>query len=75
VHYKVPPTLLSNFDKSIAGHVLYALMGFVHELEQFVDHRLEEFPMSLQKPGILTNDIHDIGRHHRFVVLSPFYFA
>ena len=75
VHYKVPPTLLSDFDEGIAGHILYALVGFVHELEQFVYHCLEEFPMGLQKPGVLTNDIHDIGRDHGLVVLSPFDFA
>jgi hypothetical protein len=75
MHYEVPPTLLSNFDESVAGHVLDTFVGFVHEFKQFVYHRLEELPMSLQEPGVLTNDIHDIGRDHGFVVFSPFDFA
>jgi hypothetical protein len=50
-------------------------MRLMHELEEFVDHRLEEFPMCFQKSRILANNIHDICRYHRFVVFAAFHFA
>ena len=42
----------------------------VHELEELVHNRLQEFPMGLQEPRVLANDIHDVGSHHSLVVLS-----
>lgn len=42
---KVASALLSNFDESVAGHVLYTLVRLVHELEQLVHDSLEELPV------------------------------
>jgi len=32
-------------------------MQLVHKLEEFVDHRLQELPVSFQKARILSNNI------------------
>ncbi len=42
----------------------------MHEFEQFVDDRLQEFPMGFQETRILANNIHDIGGDNSLVVLS-----
>ena len=47
-------------------------MGLVHEFKKFVDHGLEELPMCLEEPRVLTNNVHDIGSDDRFVVFSAF---
>ena len=47
-------------------------MCFVHELEQLVDHSLEELPMCFKETRILSDDIHDIGGNNSFVILSSF---
>ena len=67
------PTFLRNFDERIASHVLYALMRFMHELEQFVHHRLQEFPMGFEEARVLTNNVHDVGRDNSLVILSSFH--
>jgi hypothetical protein len=45
-------------------------MSFMHEFKQFVDDRLQKFPMSLQKSWILADDIHDVAGNHGFVVFT-----
>jgi hypothetical protein len=50
-------------------------MRLVHELEEFVDDRLQEFPMCFEEPWILPNDIHDIGCDNSLIILSAFDFA
>jgi len=42
----------------------------MHELEQLVDDRLQKLPMSFEEPRVLSNDIHDVGRHDSFVVFT-----
>lgn len=42
----------------------------MHEFEEFVDHSLKEFPMSLQKPRILSYDVHYVGRNNGFVIFT-----
>ena len=69
----MPSTFLCNFDESITGHVLNALVRLVHELEKLIDYRLQEFPMRFQESRILADDVHDVGRHYRFVVLATFH--
>lgn len=47
-----------------------AFVRLVHELKQLVDHRLEELPVGLQEPGVLSNNIHDIAGHDGLVILA-----
>jgi len=75
VHYEMPPTLLRDLDERIASHVLHTLVRLMHELEQFVHNRLQEFPVSFQESGILTDNVHDVGSYDSLVVLSAFDFA
>jgi hypothetical protein len=42
----------------------------VHEFEQFIDNGLQELPMGLEEPRVLSNDVHYIGRDYGFVILS-----
>lgn len=42
----------------------------VHELKEFVDHRLEELPVGSEEAWILANDVHDVGGYDGLVVLS-----
>lgn len=50
-------------------------MGFMHKLEEFVDHCLQEFPMRLEESGVLSDDVHDIRSNDCFVVFSTFHFT
>ena len=68
--HEVPSTLVGDLDEGIASHVLDTFVCFVHKLEKLVDDRLQELPVSLQEPGILSHNVHDVTRHHGFVVLS-----
>jgi hypothetical protein len=45
-------------------------MCFVHELKQFIDDSLQEFPMRLEKTRVLPHNVHDIRRYNGFVVLA-----
>ena len=47
-------------------------MCLVHELEQLVDHSLEELPMCFKETRILSDDIHNVGGNNSFVILSSF---
>lgn len=49
-------------------------MRFVHELEQLIHDSLQEFPMRFQEPRILADDVHDIRRDNRLVVLATLKF-
>lgn len=64
----IQQTTLSTF------HVVFFLFLFssltVHELKEFVDHRLEKLPMGSEKAWILANNIHDVGGYDSLVVLS-----
>lgn len=53
-------SLLSDFDESIASHVLNSLVGLVSELEELVDDGLEELPVSFEETRVLTDDVHDV---------------
>lgn len=46
------------------------LMRLMHELEQFVDHGLQELPMRFQKSRVLAHDVHYIGCADSLVVLA-----
>ena len=48
-------------------------MCLVHELKELVNYRLKEFPMRLQEPGILPDDVHDVGRHDSLVIFATFH--
>jgi hypothetical protein len=45
-------------------------MCLVHKLEELVDNRLEELPVGLEEARILPDNVHDVGRADRLVVLS-----
>ena len=47
----------------------------MHELEQFVDHRLEKFPMGAEKTRILTDDVHDVRGDDRLVIFATLLLA
>jgi len=68
---KVPLALGGDLDKGVTRHVLHTLVKLVHKLEELVHHGLEELPVKLQKAGVLSHNVHDVGRHHGLVVLSP----
>ena len=44
----------------------------MHELEQLVHDCFEESPMGPQEPGVLPDNIHDVGCNDCFVVLASF---
>lgn len=46
-HDKLATALFRNLDERVAGHVLDALVAFVHKLKQLVHHRLHELPVRL----------------------------
>lgn len=75
LHDKVTFALLRDFNESIARHVLNTLVGFVHELEKFVDHGFQEFPVRFQESRVLSDDVHDVTCNDGFVVLAAFHFA
>ena len=50
---------MGDFDKSVASHVLNALVRLVHELEELVDNSLQELPVGAQKAGIAIARIVD----------------
>ncbi len=50
-------------------------MTLVHELEKLVDYCLQELPMCLQKSRILSDDVHNVRRDNRLVVLPSLDFT
>mmetsp|Transcript_2402 Transcript_2402/g.6409 ORF Transcript_2402/g.6409 Transcript_2402/m.6409 type:complete len:300 (-) Transcript_2402:261-1160(-) len=86
IHNKRPPlllldrrellfALLRDLQKRVARHVLHPRVRLVHELKQFVHHRLQKLPMRAQKPRVLADNIHDVGGDHRLVVFPALHFA
>lgn len=67
---KVALALLRNLDERVTGHVLYTLVGFMHEFKELVDNGLQKLPMGLQEPRILTNRVHDVGCHDSLVIFA-----
>lgn len=49
-------------------------MGLMHEFEELVDDCLEEFPVCLEEPWVLSNNVHDIRRDDCLVILSALHF-
>jgi hypothetical protein len=47
----------------------------MHEFEEFVDHSLEEFPVSFQKPRILSDNVHYVGRNNGLVIFAANHFS
>jgi hypothetical protein len=47
----------------------------MHELKELIHDCLEELPVRFEEPGILANDIHDVGRNDSLVVLAPLDFT
>jgi hypothetical protein len=47
----------------------------MHELEKFVYHCLEKFPVSFEKSRVLANDVHNITCDHSLIILSPNHFC
>jgi hypothetical protein len=70
LHHKVSTAFLCDLNESVTSHILYTLMGFVHELEEFVDDSFQELPMRLKESRVLTDDVHNVGGNDSFVILS-----
>ena len=47
----------------------------MHELEEFVDDRLQELPVLTQEAWVLSDDVHDVGGDDSFVVFSSLLLA
>jgi hypothetical protein len=54
---------------SVGGKQL-TFVGFMHELEELVDDRLEELPMRFEESWVLADNVHDIGSADCLVVFS-----
>mmetsp|Transcript_44080 Transcript_44080/g.103121 ORF Transcript_44080/g.103121 Transcript_44080/m.103121 type:complete len:669 (+) Transcript_44080:804-2810(+) len=74
-HHELAPALLRDLQEGVDRHVLHARMQLVHELEELVDHRLEELPVRAQKARVLAHYVHDVGGDDRFVVLASLHLA
>lgn len=72
---KVAAALDGDFNEGVAGHVLDTVVRLVHKFEEFVHHRLEEFPVGAQEARILSHHIHDIGGNNSLVVLALLLFT
>ena len=47
----------------------------MHELEEFVDDSLEEFPMRLEESWVLADNVHDVGSADCLVVFTSLHFC
>ena len=72
---RTPSHLLRNLEERVARHVLDARVQLVHELEQLVHHRPEELPVGPKESRVLSDDVHDVGGHHRLVVFASLHLA
>jgi len=54
-------------EREYDGHTFVC---FVHEFEELVHDGFEKFPVRLEEAGILTNNVHDIGRDDSLVILA-----
>ena len=50
------------------GQTFVCLM---HEFEQLIDDRFEEFPVRFQESRVLADNVHDVRRDDSFVVFAP----
>mmetsp|Transcript_78298 Transcript_78298/g.173487 ORF Transcript_78298/g.173487 Transcript_78298/m.173487 type:complete len:304 (-) Transcript_78298:1123-2034(-) len=73
--HKLPLALLADLQESVDRHLLDAREGFVHELEEFEDHRLQKLPMGPEEARVLANDVHDVAGHYSLVLLAPLHLA
>mmetsp|Transcript_9758 Transcript_9758/g.22379 ORF Transcript_9758/g.22379 Transcript_9758/m.22379 type:complete len:254 (-) Transcript_9758:605-1366(-) len=67
---KLKPAPLRDLEEGLASHILHARMQLVHELEQLLDHSLEELPVCLEKPRVLPHHVHDVARNNCLVILA-----
>ena len=63
---------LCDFNESVTGHVLYTLMGLMHELKELVDDSFQELPVRLEESRVLTDDVHNVRGNDSFVIFSTF---
>lgn len=54
---------------------MLTFMSLMHKLEKLVHHSLQELPVRLQEPRVLSDDVHDVGRANRLVILSALRFG
>jgi len=47
----------------------------MHEFKQLVDDRLEEAPVSAKEARVLADNVHNVGRYDRLVVLPTLLLA
>ena len=47
----------------------------MHKFKQLVNYSLQELPVCSKEPGVLPNDIHDVGRNNSLIVLAFLLFA
>jgi hypothetical protein len=57
LHHKLALALVGDLEERVARHVLHARVRLVHELEELVDHGLQELPVGAQELGVLADDI------------------
>lgn len=69
------PNKLALSTRKENGSRIPTFVRLVHELKQFVNDRLQEFPMGLEEARVLPNDIHDVGGDNSLVILTTFYFT
>ena len=72
---ELAPAFSSDFEECVAGHVLYTVVGFVHEFEELVDHGFQELPVLSEEARVLADHVHDARRDDGFVVFASFLFA
>lgn len=75
LQHEVASALLGDLNKGIASHILDTVVCLVHELKQLVDDGLQKLPVRLQKAGVLSNNIHNVGGHNGLVVLASLHLA
>ena len=45
----------------------------MHELEEFINHSLEELPVRLEEPRVLAHDVHNIRCNNGLIILAAFH--
>ena len=54
---------------------MLTFVSLVHKLEELVDNSLEELPVRLEEPRILSDDVHDVTSDDSLVVLSALHLS
>mmetsp|Transcript_12875 Transcript_12875/g.43019 ORF Transcript_12875/g.43019 Transcript_12875/m.43019 type:complete len:204 (-) Transcript_12875:1335-1946(-) len=75
LRHELALALLRNLQKRVAGHVLDARVQLVHKLKELVHHRLQELPVRAQEARVLADDVHNVRRDARLVILASFHLA